>query len=466
MPAAVAGGNYNQGRADQQPEPVLVERNQWPEPLSSAAFHGVAGEFVRLVEPYSEADPAALLIQFLVEFGSILGRHGHFTAGADKHYTNLFAVLVGMSSKGRKGSSESAVRSVLRLVDEVWAREHVSSGLASGEGLIWQVRDPVETQEALREKGGVVTGYQAVISDAGVTDKRLLIVEPEFARVLKVCERESNTLSAIIRESWDNGNLRSLTKNNPGKATGAHISLIGHITRDELGRLLTDTATVNGFANRFLWVCTRRSKPLPDGDDLSAINFAPFMRELAEAVSFGRQAGLLKRDSDARDIWHREYEALSEGKPGLLGAATGRAEAQVMRLALIYALLDCSSFIRPEHLNAALAVWRYADQSAAFLFGNALGDPTADEILAALRSRPDGMTRLDIRNLFSGHKSSAYVSRALMSLVEHGLARFQKEDSGGRPTERWFTLSPAQKATKAQNLFAHSALTAQSEEVR
>ena len=170
----------------------------------------------------------------------------------------------------------------------------------------------------------------------------------------------------------------------------------------------------------------------------------------------------MARDSAAREIWYEVYAELSEWKPGLFGAATGRAEAQVMRLALVYALLDYSSWIRREHLRAALAVWRYAEQSAAFLFGSALGDPTADEILAALRKRADGMTRLEIRDLFNRHKSSAETQRALTSLAEKGLAKSEKEDSGGGPTERWFALSPARKATKAQDLVtAQNALYAQ-----
>ena len=53
--------------------------------------------------------------------------------------------------------------------------------------------------------------------DAGVADKRLTILESEFARTLRVMSRESNTLSAIIRQAWDTGDLRALSKNSPGQ---------------------------------------------------------------------------------------------------------------------------------------------------------------------------------------------------------------------------------------------------------
>jgi hypothetical protein len=241
----------------------------------------------------------------------------------------------------------------------------IMGGLSSGEGLIWNVRDPISKQEAIREggrKSGEVIGYQDVVTDAGIEDKRLMVVESEFGSVLKVIGRERNTLSAIIRQSWDTGNLRTLTKNSPATATGAHISIVGHITRAELQRLVTEVDMANGLCNRFLWICVKRSKLLPEGGTLHAVDLDPIVRQVQEAVAFARATGTVCRDGQA--IWHEVYPRLSEGKPGLLGAATSRAEAQTVRLATIYAVLDRSPMIRAEYLLAGLAVWTYAEQSA------------------------------------------------------------------------------------------------------
>src|SRR5216683_7570071 len=76
----------------------------WPV-LDSDALHGLAGDFVRTIEPHSEADPVGVLVQFLVGVGSVIGRGPHFRAEADEHHLNLFAVLVGATSKGRKGTA-------------------------------------------------------------------------------------------------------------------------------------------------------------------------------------------------------------------------------------------------------------------------------------------------------------------------------------------------------------------------
>src|SRR5262249_41159737 len=175
--------------------------------------------------------------------------------------------------------------------------------------------------------------YQDVIVDPGISDKRLLVVEPEFASVLKVASREGNTLSAVIRQAWDSGNLKGMTKNNPTRATDAQISIIGHITKDELRRYLDATETANGVANRFVWLCARQSKMLPEGGQLDTVDFSEINRDLKNAIDFAKKTKQMSRNEDARALWIDVYPDLADGKPGMLGAVTSRAEAQVMRLA-------------------------------------------------------------------------------------------------------------------------------------
>jgi Protein of unknown function (DUF3987) len=418
----------------------------WPELLEEPAFHGLAGEIVRTIEPHTEADPAALLIQFLVGYGNLVGRIAHTTAEADRHGCNIFAAIVGVTSKGRKGTSWGHIRRTFEGLDPKWASGSVQSGLSSGEGLIWGVRDKVEKREPIRE-GGRVVDYQTVETDAGVSDKRLLVIEPELASTLRVLGREGSTLSPLIRQAWDTGDLRVLTKNNPARATGAHISIIGHITRDELLRYLNSTEMANGFANRFLWICSRRSKRLPEGGQIQSVDFAPLIQRLSRAVAVARNAGELRRDENAREIWHKVYPALSEGKPGLLGSVTSRAEAQVLRLSLLYALLDGVNQIHAEHLLAALAVWEYSEASARYIFGDALGNPMADRILNELRIAPEGLTRTEIRDLFGRHCNSEEIQSALRVLSENGLALQETTLTAGRSVETWSAITPT--ATKA-----------------
>ncbi len=101
----------------------------WPDPLPTEALHGLAGDVVRTMEPHSESDPAALLLQTLAAFGNLVGREPHFMAESDWHGTNLFVVLVGATSKGRKGSSWSRVKTLVEAVDPEWIKARLLGGL-------------------------------------------------------------------------------------------------------------------------------------------------------------------------------------------------------------------------------------------------------------------------------------------------------------------------------------------------
>jgi hypothetical protein len=411
----------------------------WPAEPGEDAYYGLAGDIVRAIEPHSEADPAALLIQLLAGFGNMIGRSAFYRVAADLHYLNVYTVLVGPTSKGRKGQSWNAIKQVLRAADSEWATKNISSGLSSGEGLINAVRDPQEEDEPIRGNDKRVIDYQKVTKNAGVKDKRLFVIEPEFASVLRVAERDGSTISAQIRQAFDDGTLRTMTKTQMS-ATGAHISITGHITKDELLRDLTRTDSANGFANRFLWICVQRSKCLPDGGKLSGVDFAPLTRRLTDAVVSARLTGEMSRDQETQILWAEVYPRLTGDRLGMFGAVTGRAEAITLRLSCIYALLDRSAVIRVPHLKAALQVWRYAEDSARFIFGDKIGDQMADTILTGLRNAPEGLTRSDISKLFDRNKNADQISRAMDVLKGHGLAdcTTRKSEGGkGRPTEYW-----------------------------
>lgn len=414
-----------------------VER--WPE-LKPEALHGLAGDFVKAVAPHTEADPVALLVNLITMFGNAIGANPYFSVEYTKHYLQLFAVLVGVTSKGRKGQSMSALRHSFSQVDGDWLKDRVSSGLSTGEGLIYQVRD----MRSGKNKDGDI-----VVLDAGVEDKRFLAVEEEFAGVLKAIAREGNTMSAILRQAWDTGDLHPLTKTSPTRATGAHISLLGHITKGELLRHITETEQTNGFGNRILWFLIKRARVIPKPRGILQEHLAPLVHRLRLALDFARKTTELDRDEQAEKLWEEVYPELSEGKPGLFGALTARAEAQVMRLACLYALLDRSPLVQRQHLQAALALWDYSEESVRLIFGDALGDPTADEILRVLRRSPAGLTRTDIRDLFGRHRRATDIGRALGVLLGLGLVRREEQQTKGRPIERWYaTATKETKATK------------------
>ena len=399
----------------------------WPT-LNGAALYGLAGRIVETIAPASEADPVAILLHTLVTVGNLVGPGPHARVERDPHPARLFGVLVGRTSKGRKGLSGSTSGALLRSVDPTWIP---TGGLSTGEGLIYHVRDRVERSDP--ETG------EAEVVDEGIVDKRLQVIETELASVFVRMGREGNTLSAVLRAAWDHGELSTLTRNSPLRSTGAHVSILAHITEEELRRLLTDTSMANGFGNRFLWVCCRRAQLLPDGAGVDEKALAPLARELQAVVTAARSVGVMIRDDETAAVWRDGYGDLSRERDGLVGALLGRAEAQVLRLSCLYALLDRSAVVQPPHLEAALAVWAYCEASVFYLFGQRLGHPIADTILDALR-RAERLSRTQIRDLFARNKNADQITEALGVLERHGLAKRGSRETGGRAEEYWVAL--------------------------
>jgi hypothetical protein len=416
-------------------DPTLPQHDDpcWPS-LANAAFHGLADKVVFRLVPNTEADQAALLMQFLVSYGNAVGRKPYFMVEGTKHFPNLFVVLAGQTAKARKGTSADRIRQLFELADPEWTQRCVQGGISSGEGIIWAIRDPIYAMK----KGEL----QCV--DLGVEDKRLLLDEREYQQALTVMTRPGNTASRIIRDAWDSRErIQSLTKNSPASVTKPMVSIVSHITIEELRESLDRTAMANGYANRFLFACVRRGQLLPHGgnsDDDAVSYLGP---EIAKALAAARQLDRITMTSAAAKRWEEIYAALSVEQPGLLGAITARAEAQTLRLALVYALLDGLGEIDVAHLEAALAVWRYSEASAKLIFGDTVGDPLADEILRALRScLITGMTRSDLTLMFrhSPHRAGA-IGPALDRLLQLGKARKEIFTTAGRSGERWFATA-------------------------
>lgn len=398
----------------------------WPV-IDPAAFHGVIGNFVKAVEPYSEADPVGLLLHTLQGFGCLIGRGPHVMVEHLAHHARLNVLLVGKTANARKGTAWSTPKLMFRKIDEMlkeeWVKNRVRSGLSSGEGLIYNVRD---------SEG----------DDPGETDKRLLIIEQEFAGALQAMRREGNTLSARIRDAWDHGTLTPMTKRDRLTATDAHICIMGHITVTELLRLLTETEQVNGFANRFLVALVRRSKFLPSGQGAPLELLEEYLSPLSRIAERGKERGELKRDAEAEALWSKVYPKLEQEIPGLSGSILARGAAQVLRLSLLYCLSDheeaelAHPAIREPHLLAALGVWDYCKASVQYIFGDAIGDPVADRLLRLLKTGPQ--TGNDLYEAMGKHGGDRdQKERALELLSRLGLAHTIKIPTPGRSIEEW-----------------------------
>lgn len=395
--------------------------------LGEEAYFGKIGELVKKIQPHTESDTVGILIQFLTMLGVIAGRSIYYLVEETKHFLNIFTVLVGDTAGGRKGTGYGRAISLFQEIDSGWVKNNVMpGGLASGEGFIHMVRDPQKKNGTTRKQ-----------DDPGILDKRMLIHEAEFASVLKVASKDGNTLSPQIRNAYDSGNLRNLSKMNSEKATGAHIGIIGHITAAELNRYLTSTEANNGFSNRIIWISVKRKNVLPFGGDFritSSPDLISYFRKVLEFAQIERQ---LFFDSEAAELWESMYRKIAGTKKvGLYGAITARAEANTLRLAMIYAVSDLSEKIRIEHLKAAIALWKYSEESCFKLFGKRSGDFNADKILAFISRPPFKVSRSNITHkIFSKNKSTEEVEQVIRYLEDLGFIHRSYESENGNTTE-------------------------------
>ncbi len=432
-------------------------------------MHGLAGEIVQKLDPYTEADPVAVLASLLLMMGNVVGRHPHFSIGLARHAARINVLVVGVTSKGRKGTSLAGPKALFGKADPDWHKKRFRSGLSSGEGVIQGVsliptkakkNAAVSPKKAPPKKAKASPEWHAASERAAhlveaarksavepkrVNDKRLLIVEEEFAATFAVMERHGNTLSPVIRQAWDDGNLGVLTRNDPLQVHGSHISILGHITNDELKKCLTDTHKASGLANRFLFVLVERSKVLPSAPTPPEQVVTSLAEKLAAAVRYAKNVGPMTRDVDAEKLWGEVYGALSDGRPGLVGAILNRAEAQVLRLSMIYALLDSSAVIGAPHLEAALALWDYSERSVHLIFGGSTGDSLADRICRLVRQGPLSQTELSAK--LGHHISAAEIDKAVRALIELEMVEKLTHKTNGRPKT---VLSIAKHANKAK----------------
>ncbi|MFJ9536631.1 hypothetical protein ACIRPX_05170 [Streptomyces sp. NPDC101225] len=392
----------------------------WPA-LPPEAFYGLPGEIVQAIEPHTEADPAAMLFTLYAAAGAMIGHRPHVLTGGVEHGAKVWPLIIGRTAGGVKGTSWAEVRRVLRAADSLFVASHVMGGLSSAEGLIYQVRD---------SEGDDPDGDHF---DPGVADKRLLIVESEFASVLAQGKRDGNTLLPLVRQAWDGGSLRTMTVRSK-VATDPHIVIIGHITPTELRMKLAESERAGGTMNRFLPVLSRRSKLLPDGGNLADGDLKALGASLASVIAQAATVGRMVRTVEAAEYWQDLYGRLAGDHmdDGQVAQVVARAAPQVLRMSVTAALLCGERRIDLPHLQAAEAMWSYVEESAWHVFGSMSGNPDLERIKSFVDAAgTQGVTRDEIRiKCFGKHKKKRELDQLVSELLPLGYEVTERRGRG------------------------------------
>ena len=251
--------------------------------------------------------------------------------------------------------------------------------------------------------------------------------------------REGNTLSPVIRSAWDSGNLKTMVKTAPAKATGAHISFVGHITRDELRRLLTQTESANGFANRFCWLAVKRSKCLPDGGAIHTVNFDDVVAELKMVISFAEDFVANRTRSRSkgtmahylsRTLRRQAWDGGRSDRPGRSAGNANQCDICVARQVPLYSTGTPRSGTRIVGILRPICevdLWHnYRRQ-----------ERRQDSTCSAARAKRADENR-NQRRVFNRHASSAEIDEALRLLHGLKMVNYRTESTDGAPLQRWF----------------------------
>lgn len=443
--AKVTGEKLRQAHqeADAPTSDLDTDPNISPPKPTEAMFYGLVGDVARAAAKDTEVNPVAAGTAFLSCLGANMGRDVYLSVGNTFHHPRLFTLHIGRSGRGRKGDALSLPNRVRARIEEVHCLtpgQYHSGGLSTREGLACLIHD----------------GYKQGKEDIPpIDDKRLWVVESEFANVLHQARRDGNTLSAALRDAWDGVSIRPATKSARIWASDPHIGIHACITPSELTGLIESRDLSNGFANRFLMIWAEKTGNIPFPKATPKHEVDEFANRTARVIQFAKGSYPASKNSRemqlneaARNLYSEVYTR-ELTKPDTSELITGLLERQApyaLRLAMIFALTDETLTMEPKHLDAALAWVRYARQSVRFVFASAARVVESEEkaeaarkILDFLKDKPNGADRTAILNeCFQKHGSAARIDEALQGLLMATSPRIEliqkprEEGKGGR----------------------------------
>jgi hypothetical protein len=434
----------------------------------TACLYGLVGDVARAGSNNTEANPFAIALNFMTYLSAGIGRGAFTYVGNTRHHCRLFGLHVGRTGRGRKGDAASLVHrldTAIRGANEYGAPQVHTGGLSSREGLALMIHD------------GWMAGKKEI---EPIHDKRLWVIESEFANILHQSKRDGNTLSSALRDAWDGVNIKPATKGHPRVwASHPHICLSAGITPGELHSLLAVRELTNGFANRFLTIWAERtaSVPFPIATPQAEVN--ALAKRVLEVIDFA--GGLRFADRDVLDVtmtaaaqgaysklYHGELNDQSAGER--ITALLERRAPVLRRIAMLFALCDLKSVADVDHVEAALAWIRYWTDSVKFIFNQAVDEVATAEtnamsqkIIDFLGKQPKA-TRWELsKKCFGGHKTKAAIDAALDELLSASPARIVVEsvdrpkDRPGSPTKMYSLAAKCAKSAKSEHPYGFAA---------
>ena len=445
--------------ADAADDDSLDNHRNAPRP-DPACLYGLVGDVARAGSDTTEANPYAVAASFIAFMGCAVGRGPYMAIGNTWHHARQFMLHIGRSGRGRKGDAVSLlsrIESALNAINPGASPQVHRGGLSSREGLVYLIHD----------------GYTEGQKEIGpVLDKRLLVIESEFANVLQQGKRDGNTLSAALRDGWDGVSMKPATKTSRMWATDPHIALMGAVTPSELLGLMSSRELTNGFANRFLMFWAERPKIMAFPRATRQEDVDALAQRVHEVLTFCKAERFGEKDhmrvdlsSEARQryevLYHGELNDNSAGER--ITPLIERRAPMLLRLAMLFALCDLTSTVEVHHINAALAWIRYSVESVKFIFASGADEvkvaetnDTAQQVLVFLAERGQA-TRSELsKDCFKGHKPKTILDAAIDELLSCNPPRIvvetvpRRNGMHGAPTKIYKLAAESAKCAKRE----------------
>ena len=413
-------GASPQDATDDEDGATVVGHRNAPD-ADPACLYGLIGDVARAGSEGTETNAVAIAANFMAYLSCAVGRGVYLPIGNTRHHARLFCLHIGRSGRGRKGDAVSLVLRIdqaLRAMDDTFAPQVHRGGLSTREGLVALMHD----------------GYRQGRQDVpAIEDKRLWVVESEFANVLHQGRRDGNTLSAALRDCWDGVDLKPATKSNRLYASDPHVCLSGAISPSELTGLMSARDLTNGFANRFLMIWAERSRMLPFPKETPQAVVEHLARRTLEVLAFVHADRHDERDHLRMELspqaqWR--YAQLYRGElnddlgDGTVSALLERRAPMLLRLAMLLALADLQTRIDVPHIDAAMAWIRHATASVRFVFVSAAEEAKqaqvrelSNRVLAFLRERGQATRSQISAECFRGKVLKARIDACLEHLL-------------------------------------------------
>ena len=413
-------GASPQDATDDEDGATVVGHRNAPD-ADPACLYGLIGDVARAGSEGTETNAVAIAANFMAYLSCAVGRGVYLPIGNTRHHARLFCLHIGSSGRGRKGDAVSLVLridQVLREMNEAFAPQVHRGGLSTREGLVALMHD----------------GYRQGRQDVpAIEDKRLWVVESEFANVLHQGRRDGNTLSAALRDCWDGVDLKPATKSNRLYASDPHVCLSGAISPSELMGLMSARDLTNGFANRFLMIWAERSRMLPFPKETPQAVVEHLARRTLEVLAFVHadrhdEREHLRMELSPQAQWR--YAQLYRGElnnglgDGTVDALLERRAPMLLRLAMLMALTDLQIRIDTPHIDAAIAWIRHTTASVRFVFVSAAEEAKlaqvlelSNRVLAFLRERGQATRSQISAECFRGKVPKARIDACLEHLL-------------------------------------------------